>query len=144
MKVERSPARVLRISEVTGLDTITVLLEDVKPGHGRFVIECWGKSWSAYWGAMGSRSLKDFILQAPAEYVEDCLLNCDSSRNYLFRIMQAVRDALRQEAPPFVVRDFEKEAREDGLEWDDIERGMKAAIASAPPFDEPEDGSTRP
>lgn len=50
------------------LDPITVILEDLGPGQGRIIIECYGKTWSAYWGAM-ARPIAAFILQADNGYL---------------------------------------------------------------------------
>ena len=52
MKIEASKVTKLLISEVQGLDPITVFLEDYEPGKGKITVSCWGKSWTAYWGGM--------------------------------------------------------------------------------------------
>lgn len=53
MKVELSLITKVRITEVKNLDLINVTLDDITPGKGRIMIECYGKSWSSYWGGNG-------------------------------------------------------------------------------------------
>lgn len=68
MKIEQSTAIKLRITEIESLDPITVFLEDYDAGKGKIIVECYGKSWSAYWGGMGSK-LADFFVSCNHEYL---------------------------------------------------------------------------
>lgn len=68
MKVERSLAEKIVISELERLDPITVYLEDFGDGKGKIVIECYRESWSAYWGSMG-QSLVDFFAKCDVGYL---------------------------------------------------------------------------
>ncbi len=52
MKIETSTVTKLTITEVARLDPITVILEDIEPRKGKIIIECYGKSWSSYWGGL--------------------------------------------------------------------------------------------
>lgn len=85
MKVETSQITKLLISDLMGqphkLDPITVILEDT--GHrviqmdgksyttrqGKIIVECYGKSWSAYWGGMGDRTVAQFFSDEHSEYL---------------------------------------------------------------------------
>lgn len=69
MKVQTSTAVKLIISEVPRLDPITVFLEDLAPREGKATISCYNQSWSAWWGGMGDRSIKDFILACDEHYL---------------------------------------------------------------------------
>lgn len=70
MHIEQTTVRKLRITGVTNLDPVTVFLEDFEPGKGKIVIECWGKSWAASWGAMGKDStISEFFCQCHTGYL---------------------------------------------------------------------------
>lgn len=74
MKVEAGVSTKLVISEVKGLDPITVHLEDHAPGRGGITIQCYGKAWSAGWGAMGAdRTASEFVASCDAYYLIGCL-----------------------------------------------------------------------
>lgn len=98
MKIERVGAiTAFTILDAPQLDPITVILQDDGPGRGRIIIECWGKAWSAYWGAMGTRTLKEFVLSCDRAYIEtklspERLKKADAA--YLKRIVAAVLEAL--------------------------------------------------
>lgn len=73
MKVESTQVTKLLISDLMGephkLDPVSVIIEDHAPGKGRIIIECYGKSWSAYWGAMSGRPLAEFFCNCSADYL---------------------------------------------------------------------------
>ncbi|EOK5395676.1 hypothetical protein ACM6SP_004149 [Pseudomonas aeruginosa] len=85
MKTETTQITKLLISDLMGephrLDPVTVILEDT--GHrviqmdgkcyttrqGKIIVECYGKSWSAYWGGMGDRTVAQFFSDEHSEYL---------------------------------------------------------------------------
>lgn len=69
MKVTREKTEKLKITDVDGLDPVTVFLEDHAPGRGEVTIKCYGESWSAYWGGMGDRTVSEFINSCDADYI---------------------------------------------------------------------------
>lgn len=69
MKIEASKVTKLLISEVQGLDPITVFLEDYEPGKGKITVSCWGKSWTAYWGGMSGDDVATFFCRVNADYI---------------------------------------------------------------------------
>ncbi len=69
MKIEQSTAIKLRLTEIESLDPVTVFLEDYVAGKGKIVIECYGKSWSSYWGAMSGRTIAQFFCSCDAGYL---------------------------------------------------------------------------
>lgn len=86
MRIERTSVTKLLISDLIAsqhkLDPVTVFLEDLGPNascqdrtsrRGKIIIECYGKSWSAYWGAMGERMLAQFFCDCSADYLSGCL-----------------------------------------------------------------------
>jgi hypothetical protein len=100
MRVEQQLAQVLTIYDAPALDPINVVLQDFGPGNGRIIIECYGKVWTKYWGAMGSQRIAEFFCTTDAGYLVSKLHN-DTRRlkkadeEYMLRIIEAVREALR-------------------------------------------------
>ncbi|SDH05344.1 MULTISPECIES: hypothetical protein [unclassified Duganella] len=69
MQIERSQVTKLVITGALRLDPITVFLEDIGPRQGKIVIECYGKSWSGYWGGMGNRTIAEFFRSCSVQYI---------------------------------------------------------------------------
>lgn len=55
------------------LDPISIVLEDIEPRKGKIIIECFGESWSSYWGGMGDRTISEFVRSCDNEYLIDKL-----------------------------------------------------------------------
>jgi len=86
LKVERSTVTKLVIIGAPRLDPITVFLEDLgrrdcptesdpnyQTAQGKITISCWDKSWNAYWGGMGPRTVAEFVVKCGWDYVLNCL-----------------------------------------------------------------------
>lgn len=102
MKIEKSFVSKLKISEVNGLDPITVFLEDFERGKGRITISCYDSSWNSYWGAMGDRNIKEFFL------------SCDNS--YLIKNLSSIQSNINDyETLEKKIKEHFKEDYEDGL-----------------------------
>lgn len=72
MKVSTSNIKKLLIEDVLSshkLDPVTVILEDIEPRKGKIIIECYGQSWSAYWGGMGDSSIAEFFCSCDKHYI---------------------------------------------------------------------------
>ena len=69
MKIERSQVTKLVITGAPALDPITVFAEDIGPRQGKIVIECYGRSWSAYWGGMGDQTIIEFFCSCDVGYI---------------------------------------------------------------------------
>lgn len=101
MRIEHSErVKAFTIFDAPKLDPVTVVLQDVGPGCGRLVIECYGSAWSGYWGAMGDRPLLEFLVSCHHEYIAGRMRPTDrkmkkSEEAYLLRILDAVHSALR-------------------------------------------------
>ncbi len=94
MKIETSTVTKMVISDVPRLDPITVFLEDFgrrdcpiegNPGYqtaqGKITINCWDKSWNAYWGGMRPCTVAQFVTTCDSGYVLNCLSRgLDSTR----------------------------------------------------------------
>ncbi|CAK1778224.1 conserved hypothetical protein [Vibrio crassostreae] len=61
MNIQHSTVFKLRITEVENIDPIEVYLEDLEPHKGQITLNCWGNSWTAFWGGMGSRLITEFF-----------------------------------------------------------------------------------
>lgn len=75
MQIERTIVTKLTISGVPRLDPISVFLEDIAPRRGKIIIECFGKSWSSYWGGMGDRNIAQFFCACDEHYLAKNLAN---------------------------------------------------------------------
>ncbi|WP_296935981.1 hypothetical protein [uncultured Marinobacter sp.] len=73
MKVELSTVQKLNLTELMGephkLDPVSVILENFEPGKGKIIIECYGQSWSAYWGGMGAKDIATFFCRCDEHYI---------------------------------------------------------------------------
>lgn len=69
MKWTESTVTKLLITDVESLDPVTVYIENFELGRGKLTIEVFGDSWSAGWGAMGDRTLEQFVLSADNHYL---------------------------------------------------------------------------
>lgn len=95
--MERKHCDRIDIDGLPALDTIQAWPEDIGPGQGRMTIRCWGQAWTGYWGAMGERTLRQFFVQSPAEYLAGAMARSDSKKPalaYLTRVVEAVQQAI--------------------------------------------------
>ena len=69
MKVEAGTVTILRITDIPRLDPIRVILDNGELGKGRITIECYGKAWSSYWGAMSERTVEQFFVDCSNDYL---------------------------------------------------------------------------
>lgn len=95
--IERLPCECLKIEPDSSLDTIHVFWLDVEPGKGYVTIICFGQAWTAYFGGMGDRTIRQFFARADTDYMVTKMGIAphlkQSKRNdaYLGRIIDAVR-----------------------------------------------------
>ena len=71
------------------IDPITVTLRDVG-GGGQITVECYGEAWSHWFGAIGSKTLREFIAQTDPGYLAGKLVT--STRKVLKREEDYVED----------------------------------------------------
>ena len=83
MKIEKSQVTKLELTDLMGdpyrLDPVSIYLEDFGPNpdaaperisrRGKIVVSCWGESWTAYWGAMGDRTVAEFFCSCDEHYI---------------------------------------------------------------------------
>ena len=88
------------IDEVVRLDPVTVIIKD-DISKGKVIIECFGESWSTYFGSIGDRKLNDFISGLDSCYLSNRLISNTFHRPtkreavYVERIAQTVIDACK-------------------------------------------------
>jgi hypothetical protein len=87
----------VRITDVAGLDSIHVFWVDVEPGKGYVTIICYGAAWTAYFGAMGGKTIRQFFAMADTDYtvskmgIGPHLKQTKRDDAYLSKIIDAVK-----------------------------------------------------
>lgn len=108
MRIIRTTLTKLCIINAPDLDPIHVIMErnpDTPYHAGWFTVVVFGRAWTTYWGNMGN-SMREFVLSANTDYIVERLAGSTQPTNqrkrkldeaYLTRIVNAIKDALRQE-----------------------------------------------
>ena len=101
MKTTRIINETIVIEGAPRLDPVTVIYRDHAPGMGSVIVECYGKAWSAFWGGMGNKNIKQFLASVGPDYLAARLgmgLRTNKSEvDYLLRIAAAVVDGSKIE-----------------------------------------------
>jgi len=71
MIVEKSFIQKILISEVQGLDPITVYLEQLGERQGKITVEYASKSWSTFFSGCGDSGIATFVSKLSSEYLID-------------------------------------------------------------------------
>jgi hypothetical protein len=86
------------------LDDITIFFQDFELGQGRIVVECYGEAWSAYFGAMGAKTIRQFVETCGPDYLTNKLSRPKQTKTtdkYLRRIVDAIKTEFKpQEVDP--------------------------------------------
>jgi len=112
MKLTTTKVTMLTITDVApdvpnrgALDPIRVITEDIEPGKGRIIVSCYDAAWTAYWGAMGNNTVRQFVMGCDAGYIADNLIRSMETAKgeqrlaYLERIAGAIKAAFRAQEP---------------------------------------------
>lgn len=78
MNVTVTETKTYKLVDIDRLDPVTVYTENHKPGQGKITIECFGTTWSSYWGAMGKETVEDFFCGCDEHYLANKLSSIDS------------------------------------------------------------------
>ncbi|QHB72115.1 hypothetical protein [Stenotrophomonas sp. 364] len=70
----------IRIPARNKLDPISVFVQDQAWGRGRIVVTCYGNAWQGFWGAMGDRTVMQFVAQCDADYVAGNMISGRQTR----------------------------------------------------------------
>lgn len=100
MQIEELKTDTIVIRGATALDPVTVVFRDEGPARGGIVVECYGMAWAAFWGGMGSKTVREFVASVDADYVANKLWRTGDKRTkqaeaYLLRIATAIIEGLR-------------------------------------------------
>ena len=107
MKINLVNVRAFEISDVQDsdrLDPIQVFLQDIGPGTGRIVVECYGQAWSAYFGGAGDKGIHEFLKHVDSHYLTNKMRTngCNMTKAgekrheaYLLRIVDVVLRVLK-------------------------------------------------
>ncbi len=80
-----------------GLDQISVYFENFEKGAGKVIIHCYDMAWTAYWGAMGDKSIQQFFVGCDVGYLTDRLTSgqfysrAKYHDDYMVRIVTAIQ-----------------------------------------------------
>lgn len=73
MKIEISTITKWLLTELDALDPVSVIVENYNPGQGKIIIECYGATWSSYWGSMSNMTVEKFFSVSPTDYLVEKL-----------------------------------------------------------------------
>lgn len=79
MNIETSQVTKLSLTDLHRLDPVAVIAEDIKKGHGKITITCYGKAWTYYWGGMGLLNIRDFFVSCDESYLTGKLSHIKST-----------------------------------------------------------------
>lgn len=71
MKIETAQVTKITLTDLLithRLDPITIILEDYAPWQGKIIVECYGQSWSTFFGSMGE-PIANFCASVSADYL---------------------------------------------------------------------------
>jgi hypothetical protein len=85
------------------LDPVCAIFRDAGPQCGELTVTCYGRAWTAYWGAMGDQTVKEFVHSCGRDYICNKLTDytrkqTKSDGEYLERIVTALKEALEHQA----------------------------------------------
>jgi hypothetical protein len=95
MKITTSQVTKHLLTELEHLDPVTVICENFGSARGKIHIECFGDSWSHYWGSMGDGwTLERFFCSCDKHYLAGKLSQIDSTRIDWDGVPEALRKAI--------------------------------------------------
>ena len=74
------------------VDPIWVYVHDCAPGQGMVTVCCYGTAWTAYWGSMGNKTVREFLARCDPDYLCKNLASNDrksTKGEYVYRIKVA-------------------------------------------------------
>lgn len=123
MKITKEKVIRYRLTEIKGLDPIDVIVENYEIGQGKIIIECFGESWSHYWGGMGKSNIEQFFQACDKYYLAGKLsrinehetdwgkINEDSVKSGLGKINEG--DGYSKEATDILIKLYGEDWRFD-------------------------------
>lgn len=108
MKITAKPVTMLVTDDLLHshrVDPVRIICENLEPGKGRIILVCYDSAWVGYWGAMGGRTVEEFVISCDACYIASNLMCSGHLRQgpmhhtYLERVIRAAQDVLRARQP---------------------------------------------
>jgi len=102
MEQTKISVEAIEITGVAALDPIQVYWRNLELGQGHVTIVCWDCAWSAYFGAMGHRTIQQFFAEVDIDYlvvklgVTQLLRPSKKQTKWLRRIIDAIKEALAE------------------------------------------------
>ena len=59
----------LLITEIKSLDPVSVFIEEHPPSGGKITFECYGESWTYFWGSIGEKTFEEFFCGCDNSYL---------------------------------------------------------------------------
>ena len=90
----------ITVPAIQGLDPVYAYFDDIAAGEGRVILICWDMAYTAYWGAIGNCTVKEFFSGCGADYIAGRM----SGRHYkngkidqknIEKVIQSVLDFLK-------------------------------------------------
>jgi hypothetical protein len=97
VSVRTIEVKAFEIAASPGVDPIRLIVQDLGPGQGSVIIECYGKAWSRYWGGMGNHDVLSFLRMVESDYLMFAVRHDKQTKAedaYLLRIVKAVKAAI--------------------------------------------------
>lgn len=116
MKIIEETIRRITISDVPKIDPVRVALEDIEPGKGRINIECYGTSWSCYWGGMGDRTIAEFATSCDEHYLAGKLSSIKSTVFDPDKLKETLKREVIDDRRKRLINDDEARSRFDVIE----------------------------
>lgn len=88
------------IEESGGMDRIEVYWRDYAPCKGSVTITCHGCAWTAWFGGMGDRTIKEFVADAGVDYlvtklgINPTLKQLKKDNEHLAKIIRCIKKAI--------------------------------------------------
>lgn len=114
MKIIEKTVTKRTLTELDALDPVTFIAEDFGPGQGKLTIDCYGKSWTNYWGGMGSENIMEFISTCNTEYIADKMFEGRSTVTDYNKISDDIGECVDRDSMAFFT---EKLTEKYGSDW---------------------------
>lgn len=111
MRIEQVTIQKILVTELQGLDPISIYLEDLGTGRGKITITCFDQSWTSYWGAIGNRTIAEFITACDIQYLAKNLSKIPAEINDRTSIIEdlfktIIRKRRANELDPIEAREY--------------------------------------
>lgn len=121
MEIEKKDITQIKLTELDALDPITIYIEDIEPGRGKLTFECYGKTWTGFWGGTGCDTLIEFLLSCNDDYIANRVWDHANEQEILdyTKLTELVRaEVISNRRLGFIEKGFAREAYDISC-WED-------------------------